>query len=71
VGAVILVGWPGAEVGPGAVGSTFAYALAQKGLADEIDLIDANRDLAEGQDGAALAQAYQGETGGVIVLEEQ
>jgi len=36
-------------VGAGAVGSTFAYALAQKGLADEIDLIDANRDLAEGQ----------------------
>ncbi len=35
--------------GAGAVGSTFAYALAQKGLADEIDLIDANRDLAEGQ----------------------
>jgi len=36
-------------VGAGAVGSTFAYALAQKGLADEIDLMDANRDLAEGQ----------------------
>jgi L-lactate dehydrogenase len=36
-------------VGAGAVGSTFAYALAQKGLADEIDLIDANHDLAEGQ----------------------
>jgi L-lactate dehydrogenase len=36
-------------VGAGAVGSTFAYALAQKGLADEIDLIDANLDFAEGQ----------------------
>jgi L-lactate dehydrogenase len=36
-------------VGAGAVGSTFAYALAQKGLADEISLLDANRDLAEGQ----------------------
>ena len=36
-------------VGAGAVGSTFAYALAQKGLADEIDLIDRNRDFAEGQ----------------------
>jgi L-lactate dehydrogenase len=36
-------------VGAGAVGSTFAYALAQKGLAEEIDLIDANRDYAEGQ----------------------
>ena len=36
-------------VGAGAVGSSFAYALAQKGLADEICLMDANRDLAEGQ----------------------
>jgi L-lactate dehydrogenase len=36
-------------VGAGAVGSTFAYALAQKGLAEEIILIDANPDLAEGQ----------------------
>lgn len=36
-------------VGAGAVGSTFAYALAQKGLADEISLLDTNRDLAEGQ----------------------
>ena len=36
-------------VGAGAVGSTFAYALAQKGLADEICLIDANPDFAEGQ----------------------
>ena len=36
-------------VGAGAVGSTFAYALAQKGVADEIDLIDANHDFAEGQ----------------------
>jgi len=36
-------------VGAGAVGSTFAYALAQKGLAEEIDLIDASHDFAEGQ----------------------
>jgi len=36
-------------VGAGAVGSTFAYALAQKGLADQICLIDANPDFAEGQ----------------------
>jgi L-lactate dehydrogenase len=36
-------------VGAGAVGSTFAYALAQKGLAEEIDLIDHNPDLAQGQ----------------------
>jgi len=33
-------------VGAGAVGSTFAYALAQKGLAEEIDLIDSNQDFA-------------------------
>jgi L-lactate dehydrogenase len=31
------------------VGSTFAYALAQSGLADEIALVDLNRELAEGQ----------------------
>jgi L-lactate dehydrogenase len=36
-------------VGAGAVGSTFAYALAQSGVADEIVLIDVNRDLAQGQ----------------------
>jgi len=36
-------------VGTGAVGSTFAYALAQSGLADEIVLRDANRELALGQ----------------------
>jgi L-lactate dehydrogenase len=36
-------------VGAGAVGSTFAYALAQSGLADEIALLDSNRDLAKGQ----------------------
>jgi len=36
-------------IGAGAVGSTFAYALAQKGLAEEIDLLDANSDLAQGQ----------------------
>jgi L-lactate dehydrogenase len=36
-------------VGAGAVGSTFAYALAQSGLADEIGLLDANHELAMGQ----------------------
>ena len=36
-------------VGAGAVGSTFAYALAQSGLADEIALRDANHELALGQ----------------------
>jgi L-lactate dehydrogenase len=36
-------------VGAGAVGSTFAYALAQSGLADEIALIDMNESLARGQ----------------------
>ncbi len=36
-------------VGAGAVGSTFAYALAQKGVADEICLMDANPDFAAGQ----------------------
>lgn len=36
-------------VGAGAVGSTFAYALAQKSLADEIALIDVNHEYAEGQ----------------------
>ena len=36
-------------VGAGTVGSSFAFALAQKGLADEITLLDANRDLAAGQ----------------------
>lgn len=36
-------------VGAGAVGSTFAYALAQGGQADGIVLIDNNRDFAEGQ----------------------
>lgn len=36
-------------VGAGAVGSTFCYALAQNGLADEIVLIDKNEDLAHGQ----------------------
>jgi L-lactate dehydrogenase len=36
-------------VGAGAVGSTFAYALAQSGYADEIALLDANRDMAVGQ----------------------
>ena len=35
-------------VGAGAVGATFAYALAQSGLADEIALLDANRELAMG-----------------------
>lgn len=36
-------------VGAGAVGSTFAYALAQRGLADEIALVDLSRELVEGQ----------------------
>jgi len=36
-------------VGAGAVGSSFAYALAQRGVADEIALSDINRDYAEGQ----------------------
>ena len=36
-------------IGAGAVGSTFAYAMAQKNLTDEIALIDVNRDYAEGQ----------------------
>ena len=36
-------------VGAGAVGTSFAYALAQKGMADEICISDANQDLAEGQ----------------------
>ena len=36
-------------IGAGAVGSSFAYALAQKGIADEIALSDINRDYAEGQ----------------------
>jgi L-lactate dehydrogenase len=36
-------------VGAGDVGSTFAYTLAQSGLADEIALLDANEELAKGQ----------------------
>ena len=36
-------------VGAGAVGSTYAYALAQSGFADEIVLTDLNGDLAKGQ----------------------
>jgi len=36
-------------VGAGAVGSTFAFALAQKGLAEEISLMDVNHDYVEGQ----------------------
>ena len=38
-----------AIVGAGSVGATFAYALAQSGLADEIVLCDANQNLAKGQ----------------------
>lgn len=38
-----------AIVGAGAVGSTFAYALAQSGLADDIVVIDRNAELAKGQ----------------------
>ena len=36
-------------VGAGAVGSTFCYALAQSGLAEEIAVIDKNDNLAQGQ----------------------
>ena len=36
-------------VGAGDVGSTFAYSLAQSGLADEIVMVDHNRDLLNGQ----------------------
>jgi L-lactate dehydrogenase len=36
-------------VGAGAVGSTFAYALAQSGVADDIALIDMDPNLAQGQ----------------------
>ncbi len=36
-------------VGAGAVGSTFAYALAQSGLADEIAITDMNENFAKGQ----------------------
>ncbi len=36
-------------VGAGAVGSTFAYALAQSGVADEIVINDMNANLAQGQ----------------------
>lgn len=36
-------------IGAGAVGSTFAYALAQSGVADEIVLTDMDPNLAQGQ----------------------
>jgi len=36
-------------VGAGDVGATFAYALAQDGVAEEICLVDLNRDLLAGQ----------------------
>lgn len=36
-------------IGAGAVGSTFAYALAQSGVADEIYLMDMDQNLAQGQ----------------------
>ena len=36
-------------VGAGAVGSTFCYALAQSGLAEEIAIIDPNESLVKGQ----------------------
>jgi L-lactate dehydrogenase len=36
-------------VGAGDVGSSFAYALAQKGIAEEIAMIDQNLDLMKGQ----------------------
>ncbi|SFM73064.1 L-lactate dehydrogenase [Thermodesulforhabdus norvegica] len=36
-------------IGSGAVGSTYAFALLQSGLVEEIVLLDQNRDLAAGQ----------------------
>ena len=36
-------------VGAGAVGATFAYALAQSGISDDITLVDQNHELAQGQ----------------------
>ncbi|MCA1801726.1 MAG: L-lactate dehydrogenase [Rhodothermaceae bacterium] len=36
-------------VGAGAVGATFAYAMAQNGSADEICLVDLNQELCKGQ----------------------
>ena len=36
-------------VGAGAVGSSFAFALAQSGVAEEIAIVDVNTDLAKGQ----------------------
>ncbi|MCU0519168.1 MAG: L-lactate dehydrogenase [Anaerolineae bacterium] len=36
-------------VGAGNVGATFAYALAQSGVADELALVDRNQDLVAGQ----------------------
>src|SRR3989339_500920 len=36
-------------VGAGDVGATFAYALAQSGIADDIGLMDLRREQAEGQ----------------------
>jgi L-lactate dehydrogenase len=36
-------------VGAGHVGATFAYALAQSGIADEIAMVDLNMDLVSGQ----------------------
>jgi L-lactate dehydrogenase len=36
-------------VGAGSVGATYCYALAQSGLADEIVLIDRNKELVNGQ----------------------
>ncbi len=38
-----------AIVGAGAVGSGFAFALAQAGIAEEIVIVDVNADLAKGQ----------------------
>ena len=51
-------------VGAGAVGSTFAYTLAQSGLAEEIGLMDANHELAMRQvldlaDGQAFFPSVQ------------
>ena len=37
-------------VGTGMVGASFAYALMQRGLANELVLVDANRGRAEGEE---------------------
>ncbi|MGC9522874.1 MAG: L-lactate dehydrogenase [Anaerolineae bacterium] len=49
---MVQKGWKARKVsivGAGDVGATFAYALAQSGVADEIALIDLNEELVRGQ----------------------